>query len=53
MASQRAGQSPPRCAEIEGFAADWYRKLDEHVAAADIAPLVLDRGLEFVVPAVY
>lgn len=36
--------------EIEAFAADWYRKLDEHVPAADIVPLVLDEWLEFVVP---
>ena len=50
MASQRAGQGPLRRDEIEALAADWYRKLDEHVPAADIAPLVLDQGLEFVVP---
>ena len=36
--------------EVVAFAADWYRKLDEHVPAADIVPLVLDQGLEFVVP---
>jgi hypothetical protein len=47
---QEAGQGPLSRDEIEAFAADWYRKLDEHVPAADIAPLVLDQGLEFVVP---
>ena len=52
MASERAGGAggPPTRDEIEAFAADWYRKLDEHVPAADIVPLVLDQGLEFVVP---
>ncbi|MGO9381110.1 MAG: hypothetical protein ACLP4W_03190 [Mycobacterium sp.] len=50
MASERAGEGPLRRDEIEAFAADWYRKLDEHVPAADIMPLVLDQGLEFVVP---
>ena len=50
MASERAGEGPLSRAEIEAFAADWYRKLDEHVPAADITPLVLDEGLEFVVP---
>ena len=50
MASERAGEGPLSRQEIEAFAADWYRKLDEHVPAADIVPLVLDQGLEFVVP---
>ena len=50
MASERAGEGPLTRDEIEAFAADWYRKLDEHVPAADIVPLVLDQGLEFVVP---
>ena len=50
MASERAGEGPLRRDEIEAFAADWYHKLDEHVPAADIMPLVLDQGLEFVVP---
>jgi hypothetical protein len=50
MASQRARPEPLRRNEIEAFAADWYHKLDDHVPAAEIAPLVLDRGLEFVVP---
>jgi hypothetical protein len=52
MASERAGgaEGPPTRDEIEAFAADWYRKLDEHVPAPDIVPLVLDQGLEFVVP---
>ena len=50
MASEAAAPEPLRRDEIEAFAADWYRKLDEHVPAADIVPLVLDEGLEFVVP---
>jgi hypothetical protein len=50
MASQRAGQGPLRRHEIEVFATDWYRKLDEHVPAAEVVPLVVDAGLEFVVP---
>ena len=45
MASERAGEGPLRRDEIEAFAADWYHKLDEHVPAADIMPLVLDQGL--------
>ena len=50
MASERAEEGSLRRDEIEAFAADWYHKLDEHVPAADIMPLVLDQGLEFVVP---
>jgi hypothetical protein len=50
MASQRAGPEPLQRNEIEAFAADWYRKPDERVPAAKIAPLVLDRGSQFVVP---
>ena len=51
MRNERAeGAGPATRDEIEDFAADWYRKLDEHVATADIVPLVLDQGLEFVVP---
>ena len=36
--------------EIRAFADDWYRKLDEHAPASDVLPLVIDEGLEFVVP---
>ena len=50
MASEAAAPEPLRRDEIEAFAADWYRKLDEHVPAAEIMPLVVDEGLEFVVP---
>ena len=50
MATERAGEAPLRREEINAFASDWYRKLDEHVPVADIMPLVLDQGLEFVVP---
>jgi hypothetical protein len=48
---QLAGTAAPLTREeIDAFAADWYRKLDEHVPAPEIVPLVLDQGLEFVVP---
>jgi hypothetical protein len=52
MASERAGgaEGPPTRDEIDAFAANWYRKLDEHVPAPEIVSLVLDQGLEFVVP---
>ena len=50
MATERAAEGPLRRDEINAFAADWYGKLDEHVPAADIMPLVLDQGLQFVVP---
>ncbi|MBV8348257.1 MAG: hypothetical protein JOZ49_12180, partial [Mycolicibacterium sp.] len=50
MATERAEEVPLGRDEIEAFAADWYRKLDEHVPAGDIMPMVLDEGLEFVVP---
>jgi hypothetical protein len=36
--------------EVWAFAADWYRKLDEHVPAAEIVPMVADAGLEFYLP---
>ena len=51
MTNERAagGGSATR-AEIDAFAADWYHKLDEHVPGPEITPLVLDEGLEFVVP---
>jgi hypothetical protein len=50
MASERAGEGPLTRDEIEAFAADWYRRFDEHVPTADIVPLVVEQGLEFVVP---
>jgi hypothetical protein len=50
MATERPEAGRLRRDEIEAFAADWYCKLDEHVPAAEIAPLVVDEGLEFVVP---
>jgi hypothetical protein len=50
MASEQAGEGPLRRDEIEAFAADWYRKFDEHVPAADVVPLVVDEELEFAVP---
>jgi hypothetical protein len=49
MVGEGAGDPLGR-GEIEAFAADWYRKLDEHVPAGEIVPLVVDEGLEFVVP---
>jgi hypothetical protein len=49
--AQVAGTAAPLTrGEIEAFAAEWYRKLDEHVPAGEIVPMVLDQGLEFVVP---
>ena len=36
--------------EIVAFARDWYRKLDEHVPAAEIVPLVAEEGLAFHLP---
>jgi hypothetical protein len=52
MTDGQAAVTPPPLTreEIRAFAADWYRKLDEHVPASEITPLVLDQGLEFVVP---
>lgn len=35
--------------ELWAFAADWYRKLDEHVPAGEIAPMVAD-DVEFHLP---
>lgn len=32
------------------FAAEWYRKLDEHVPANELVPMIADRGLEFHLP---
>ncbi|MFO1371480.1 MAG: hypothetical protein U1F42_03485 [Candidatus Competibacteraceae bacterium] len=48
--SQVTTTEPLSQAEIEAFAADWYRKLDEHVPASEITPMVAEQGLEFVVP---
>lgn len=36
--------------EIESFVGDWYRMLDEHVAADAIVPLVSESELEFRLP---
>ncbi|MFY9733674.1 MAG: hypothetical protein WAL02_00865, partial [Rhodoplanes sp.] len=36
--------------EIRVFAAEWYRKLDEHVPANELVPMIADRGLEFHLP---
>ncbi|MFZ0458525.1 MAG: hypothetical protein WAM17_08795 [Rhodoplanes sp.] len=36
--------------EICVFAAEWYRKLDEHVPANELVPMIADRGLEFHLP---
>src|SRR5512135_221811 len=48
---QKASVAAPRqIAEVRAFAEDWYRQLDEHGPASNIAPLVLDQGLEYVVP---
>src|SRR5512144_3377955 len=51
MTDQGAGAAgPPTSEEIVAFARDWYRKLDEHVPASEITPMVADQGLEFIVP---
>ncbi len=36
--------------EISAFAAEWYRKLDEHVPADDVISMVAERDLEFHLP---
>jgi hypothetical protein len=36
--------------EIRVFAPEWYRKLDEHVPANELVPMIADRGLEFHLP---
>jgi hypothetical protein len=43
-------QGSPTHEEIEAFARDWYRMFDEHVPADEIAPMVVDDGLEYIVP---
>lgn len=35
---------------IEAFAADWYRKLDEHVPTAALLPMLAGPEVEFVLP---
>ncbi len=35
---------------IEAFAAEWYRKLDEHVPTADLLPMLAEAEVEFVLP---
>lgn len=37
-------------ARVAAFAAEWYRNLDEHVPPPVLAALVVEEGLEFVVP---
>ena len=36
--------------EIETFAADWYRKLDEHVSVEQLIPMLAEREVEFLLP---
>jgi hypothetical protein len=52
MANERAGgtEVPPKREEIEAFARDWYRMFDEHVPVDEIALMVVDDGLEYIVP---
>src|SRR5512132_1440697 len=52
MANERAEgpQGPLTREEIEAFARDWYRMFDEHVPADEIASMVVDDGLEYIVP---
>ena len=49
----RVAMRPPpplTAAEIGAFAADWYRKLDEHAATADLLPMLSDHALAFHLP---
>jgi hypothetical protein len=43
-------EAPLSNEEIQAFAAEWYRKLDEHVPADEIVPMVAERDLEFHLP---
>jgi hypothetical protein len=36
--------------EVEAFAREWYRRLDEHVPADDVLPMLTEDGLEFHLP---
>jgi hypothetical protein len=36
--------------EIETFAADWYRKLDEHVSVEQLIPMLAELEVEFLLP---
>jgi hypothetical protein len=49
MANGRTA-APLQIGEIRAFTLDWYGNLGEHVPAHDFMSLVLDQGLEFVVP---
>lgn len=40
----------PGIRQIRAFVAEWYRKLDEHVPLAEVQTMLLDEGLEYVVP---
>jgi hypothetical protein len=37
-------------AEIEAFAGEWYRKLDQHAPAAEVVPMLAERDLAFQLP---
>jgi len=43
-------EAPLTNEEIQAFAAEWYRKLDEHVPTDEIVPMVAERDLEFHLP---
>ena len=43
------GPRPLTLAEVETFARDWYRKLDEHVPVAELLPM-LASDVEFQIP---
>jgi hypothetical protein len=44
------GETGLSTGEIDSFVADWYRRLDEHVPAAEVAAMVSDGELEFRLP---
>ena len=43
-------EAPLTSEEIQAFAAEWYRKLDEHVPAHELVTMIADRDLEFYLP---
>ena len=43
-------EAPLSNEEIRAFAAEWYRKLDEHVPVDEIVPMIAERDPEFHLP---
>lgn len=42
--------APLTSEEIEAFAVDWYRKLDQHVDVGELTPMLAASGLAFMLP---